>query len=270
MNSSFAALRAWAGVVPKSGTELRSKAHGQECPCYSGDQLHDGRYNPCLLPIKDDAVVTHYYERNLPHWQPEGRAFFVTWRLWGSLPASALARVRAGLDAGAAVVAKEHGQDPDRTSRDRTPHPTKRRAVSAGEYFAAIDRELDRAQTGPRWLQDARAAKVVVETLLRGDRELGHYNLRAFVVMPNHVHILNERRMDPVRALKGIKGTTAREINRILGRTGRPFWQDESFDRWVRNESEFDRIRAYIERNPVKAGFVSDPEDWPWSSAAVR
>jgi REP element-mobilizing transposase RayT len=76
--------------------------------------------------------------------------------------------------------------------------------------------------------------------------------------------------MDPVRALKGIKGTAAREINRILERTGHPFWQDESFDRWVRSESEFERIRAYIERNPVKAGFVSEPRDWPWSSAAVR
>ncbi len=133
-----------------------------------------------------------------------------------------------------------------------------------------MDRELDGARTGPKWLRDARAAGVLVDTLRRGDQELGHYLLRAFVVMPNHVHVLIEPRIDPVHVLKGIKGTAARAINRVLCRTGQPLWQDESFDRWVRNEAEFGRIRAYIERNPVKAGFVSRPEDWPWSSAAVR
>jgi putative DNA methylase len=53
-----------------------------------------------------------------------------------------------------------------------------------------------------------------------------------------------------------------------LGRTGEPFWQDESHDRWVRNEREFNRIVAYIEENPVSAGLATPPEDWPWSSAA--
>lgn len=189
-----------------------------------------------------------YYERNLPHWQPEGKALFITWRLWGSLPVWARARIRLGIGR--------------RRDEPRTP--------SAGEDFLAMDRELDAARTGPRWLQDARVAGALVEMLRRGERELSHYRLHAFVVMPNHAHILMEPLVDPMRALKGIKGSAARAINRILRRTGRPVWQDESFDHWVRNEAEFERIRAYIERNPVAAGLVSRPEDWPWSSAADR
>ena len=49
---------------------------------------------------------------------------------------------------------------------------------------------------------------------------------------------------------------------------GKHFWQDESFDHWVRTPAEFNRIRSYIEGNPVSAGLASRPEGWPWSSAA--
>jgi type I restriction enzyme R subunit/putative DNA methylase len=54
----------------------------------------------------------------------------------------------------------------------------------------------------------------------------------------------------------------------LLHRTGERFWQDESFDHWVRSEGEFIRIQKYIENNPVKAGLVAKAEDWPWSSAS--
>jgi hypothetical protein len=53
----------------------------------------------------------------------------------------------------------------------------------------------------------------------------------------------------------------------MLGLTGLPFWQDESYDRLVRNDTEFARIVDYIERNPVTAGLVATPEEFPWSSA---
>ncbi|HEX8847496.1 MAG TPA: hypothetical protein VF791_22830, partial [Pyrinomonadaceae bacterium] len=66
---------------------------------------------------------------------------------------------------------------------------------------------------------------------------------------------------------KTIKGFTAREANKLLNLTGQPFWQDESYDRWVRDETELKRIIRYIEHNPVSAGLVAKPEDWPWSSA---
>jgi hypothetical protein len=67
--------------------------------------------------------------------------------------------------------------------------------------------------------------------------------------------------------LKSLKGVTAREANKILGRTGEPFWQHESYDHWVRNAEEFERIRLYIENNPVKAGLAAQPSAYRWSSA---
>ena len=65
----------------------------------------------------------------------------------------------------------------------------------------------------------------------------------------------------------GLKGSTARNANRILGRTGQPFWQDESFDRYLRRSSQIERTIDYIENNPVSARLVYSPDGWPWSSA---
>jgi putative DNA methylase len=67
-----------------------------------------------------------------------------------------------------------------------------------------------------------------------------------------------------------LKGGTAREANKRLGVAGVPFWQRESYDHWARNEEEFQRIVAYIENNPVKAGLVAKASDYRWSSARRR
>jgi putative DNA methylase len=64
--------------------------------------------------------------------------------------------------------------------------------------------------------------------------------------------------------MRSLKRFTARQANRMLGLTGSPFWQDESYDRLVRTGDEFDRIARYIEMNPVHAGLVSEPEQFPW------
>jgi hypothetical protein len=87
-----------------------------------------------------------------------------------------------------------------------------------------------------------------------------------FVIMPNHVHLLITPRVAVSRLTNGLKGVTAREANSILRSKGKHFWQDESFDHWVRSSREFDRIQAYIEFNPVSAGLANKPEAWPWSS----
>ncbi len=84
---------------------------------------------------------------------------------------------------------------------------------------------------------------------------------------PDHVHLL----LRPLtnwrlaKILKGIKGFTAREINRVLGRKG-PFWQEESFDHLVRNDGDWLDKFDYIHKNPVTAGLVERPEDYPFSS----
>jgi len=177
-----------------------------------------------------------YYARNLPHWHPDGRAVFLTWRLSGSLPRAFLERLG-------------------------------RLKTNPGSQFLEADRRLDAAQSGPMWLAKPEVAECVVSTLRRGERELGQYALHAFVVMASHVHVLIQPAAPLARITNGIKGVSAREANRILGRVGQPFWQDESSDRWVRGPAGMERVVRYIEWNPVKAGLVETPEDWAWSSA---
>jgi len=175
-----------------------------------------------------------FYRRNLPHWIPDGKAIFLTFRLYGSLPSKALRQI-AGL----------HAQ-PD-------------------EQFVALDSYLDSTCKGPLGLADPEIADYAEYPIIRG-AELRHYDLHAFVIMPNHVHILLEPHRPLAKITGAIKGVAARDANATLGRTGKPFWQDESFDHWVRTAAEQERIRQYIEWNPVKANLAARPEDWKWSS----
>src|SRR5258708_37630722 len=69
---------------------------------------------------------------------------------------------------------------------------------------------------------------------------------------------------------KAIKGPSGRHANLFLGRTEQHFWQDECFDHWIRNRAEFEKVKSYIEQNPVRAGLVTDCGQWPWSSVTGR
>ena len=133
-----------------------------------------------------------------------------------------------------------------------------------------MDRYLDAARGGPVYLRHAAIAQLVEESIHYGAEQLQHYDLRAYVIMANHVHLLVLPREAPSRLLQTLKGYTAREANRLLGRTGQRFWQAETYDHWVRDEQEGERIRAYIENNPVRAGLVARAEDYRWSSAGGR
>src|ERR1700693_513333 len=174
--------------------------------------------------------------RSLPHSYTEGQWLFITWTLHGSFPTG------------------------------KFPPPAK--AIS-GEAFAWIDRYLDNTRTGPQFLRQDHIAQLVEDSLYRGV-ELGHFELGPFVIMANHVHVLLRPVVLPSQLLKSLKGSTAREANRLLDRTGEQFWQRESYDHWVRDQEEWSRIARYIERNPVRAGLVARIEDYKWSSANPR
>jgi REP element-mobilizing transposase RayT len=178
-----------------------------------------------------------FTRRHLPHWIPEDAAVFVTWRLAGSLPPQA---------------------ETDDKKRSSVPPSILRQ-----------DEQLDQARYGPIWLQDSRVASVVVNALLYGEDIRRFYELHAWVVMPNHVHAILQPRGAMSTIMRWLKGRTGRAANRILGRTKTPFWQDESFDHWVRSAEEFQDLIEYVENNPVKAGLVGAKERWRWSSAAV-
>ena len=96
---------------------------------------------------------------------------------------------------------------------------------------------------------------------------LGQYILHAFAVMPNHVHLLLSPAIALSKVTKSLKGITAKRANQLLGLTGKPFWQEESYDHLVRSDREFDQVRRYIENNPVRAGLVQEACEYRWSSA---
>ena len=189
------------------------------------------------MAMKSDKSILRerYYERNLPHWQVEERDLFITFRLNGSLPAN----IMAGL----------------RKSKDKD-----------GKQFRVFDLELDKASAGPFWLRDKRVAELAAREIKKLESE-GVCRVHAWVIMPNHVHLL----VRPLVAIgvltKSLKGRIARQANLLLGRTGAHFWQDESFDHWIRTSEEFARVKKYIERNPVTAGLVEKESEWVWSSA---
>jgi putative transposase len=171
------------------------------------------------------------YRRNLPHFQPDGKALFITFRLFGTLPLAC--------------------------RRD-------------GRSFVLADRELERTCLGPSWLKQPLVAECVAETIRTGAEIRGLYNLAAFVVMPNHVHVLIDPLVPAPKITQFVKGVSAKRANELLGRTGRAFWQDESFDHWVRSDTERGKIIRYIEFNPVHANLAKEPRLFRYSSAFGR
>lgn len=175
----------------------------------------------------------HYYRRRIPHINAPGEPVFLTFRLHGTLP-----------------------------SNRAFPIPN----LTSCEAFVAWDRLLDGAQYGPAYLRQSAAADIVAARIHQHAVELKHYELHAWVVMPNHVHLLVTPFVDLRELTRRLKGATARLVNQALGRSG-TLWQDECFDRLVRNETEFTRTLGYIENNPVKACLAASPEEYRWSSA---
>jgi REP element-mobilizing transposase RayT len=130
-----------------------------------------------------------------------------------------------------------------------------------------MDGLLDEARSGAFYLRQPAVADMIVEDIRYSAEVLGHYRWHAYVVMPNHVHLLATPTVPLPKLTKSLKGITAKRANAMLALTGRPFWQDESYDHLVRHEREFEKIRNYIEWNPVRAGLVMEASEYRWSSA---
>jgi REP element-mobilizing transposase RayT len=129
-----------------------------------------------------------------------------------------------------------------------------------------LERYLDQGY-GACYLARLGIAQIVEEALLHFDGD--RYRLLAWVVMPNHVHVVVEMfEAHPVAEIvHSWKSFTAHTANRVLGRRG-PFWQIEYFDRTIRDESHLLAAIEYTHNNPVSAGLVDSPPEWRYSSAA--
>lgn len=193
-----------------------------------------------------------WYSRGyLPHCDHPGLLQAITYHLADSLPATAVARIEAELS-----LLPSDRQDPERRRRH--------------------DAWLD-AGHGSCVLSEPALAACIVDTWHHFARV--RYDLIAWVVMPNHVHLLI--RTYPGTTLGKIvqswKSYTGRRIHQHLrSRTDCPpegqetdgVWMRDYWDRYIRNEEHFHTAIRYIHQNPVKAGLVKAPGDWPWSSAA--
>ena len=227
--------------------------------------------------------------RRLPHWYVPGAPCFVTYRLHGSLPQTALETLRARTEL--LLRSKRQPGVSNLAFREQV-HK---------QLFAAYDEWLDRSN-------DDVLAKPRIAALIRSNLYHHHglkYHLISYCVMPNHVHVLfqpinrngtggsaeaRESRSQPpviaagedfdigerpdanstlAKIMHSLKSYTAHEANKLLHRTG-TFWQAESYDHWVRDDEELERIVNYIRANPVKAGLVDEHQDWFFCSCHDR
>jgi carbamoylphosphate synthase large subunit/REP element-mobilizing transposase RayT len=181
-----------------------------------------------------DIAITH---RNLPHWQQEGATYFVTFRLADAVPAALLREWKQEFDA----WLKFHPEPWDA----RTKHEYQKR------FQEGRDQWFDQGH-GACLFKQSEIATAVADALRYFDGE--RYVLDSWVIMPNHVHVL----VQPMGGfslsaiLHSWKSFTAKAINRIKGTKG-DLWQDENYDRIVRDFDELQGYREYIARNPEEA-----------------
>jgi type I restriction enzyme R subunit len=185
----------------------------------------------------DAQGVIDVTTNHLPHWQQGQVWVFVTWRLGDSLPKTKLEQWKAERE----VWMKHHPETWDE----------KTETEYHNRFSRQIDDWLDQG-SGSCVLKEPACARIVADALRHFDGE--RYELASFVVMPNHVHVL----FRPLGAhalpeiVKSWKGFTAREINQRIGKTG-ALWQDEYWDRLIRNQRHFFKVEQYIRENPAKA-----------------
>ena len=172
---------------------------------------------------------------NLPHWNKAMTASFVTFRLADALPQEKLLKL-----------------ENERTSW-LAAHPQPWDVETAKEYFTTFDETVQGwldAGLGSCVLADAACRQIVEDALwhFAGER----YALYAYVIMPNHVHVL----FMPVegwtlsQTVANWKSFSGHEINRLTGSKG-TLWQKESFDTLVRSERHFQTIVRYIKKNDL-------------------
>ncbi len=198
---------------------------------------------PNFRGLDPDKPIRVYY-RYLPHWRQDGATYFVTFRLGDALPQEKLEYLQRL-----------------RAEWERT-HPPPRNEQTWEEYAREVARRteawLDEGY-GDCFFRDPRHAEQLEEALLHFQEQ--RYYVSCYVVMPNHCHAL----MRPFAGweledvLQGLKGVVAHRVNSVIGRRG-SIWQEESYDRIVRDDEHLWRAIAYMGRNPRRAGL--DHKGW--------
>jgi Rad3-related DNA helicase len=219
------------------GTQAARAGQASSQPKSQGKEATGWKPVPPFTPFDPDAPLA-VYGRHLPHWRQAGATYFVTFRLADAMPQ---------------VKLKQWQKEKEQWLNE---HPEPQSQADREEYHRRFTDRLQEwldAGYGQCLLRDPKLSSEVEDALRFFDGE--RYLLGTFVIMPNHVHAL----VRPLEShslsdiLHSWKSFTANKINETLDRTG-TVWLDESFDCLVRNESQLEKIAAYIRENPAKAG----------------
>ena len=199
---------------------------------------HGGTSTPPVTPEPSNEIKDwHRRFHSVPH--RENKALqSITFRLYDSLPKEVIEEIKLKLDI---------NEDDD--SCDSIQYQRLRQKIA----------EYEDAGYGQCFLRDERIAAIMQDTLKHFDGE--RYQLICWCIMPNHVHVLIEvnEGWSLSRIMHGWRSYTAKEANRILGRTGR-FWMEEYYDRYIRDDNHLQKTINYILNNPANAGL----DEWPW------
>lgn len=163
----------------------------------------------------------------LPHIEQQGVMQFVTWRLSDSLPSEAISALRA------------------KSPTDSSPSAIRTYRIRRMQY---VERVLANGY-GSCILRDSRIRSLVCDTLHFNDGKL--YALGAYVVMPNHIHVLFvcESDVQALSIVKSWKRYSSLQINSALKKSG-PLWQRDNFDRAIRSLAHLQNTLRYIRNNP--------------------
>ena len=198
------------------------------------------------------------YRRNLPHILPEQGVFFITFRIYNSLPLKIIADLKNNYEK--EIKAARNFVSNSRRFRSRL-------LEIYDDYLYEFDDMLDKYTTEFD-LTNPELATIIINSIRYFDQK--DYRLICFCIMPNHVHMIVYNLKKPLYTImKLLKGYSSGEINKILERKGK-FWQSESYDNYIRSRNDLHNKIQYVMNNPVKAGLVSNRKDWKYSYCDPR
>ncbi len=199
------------------------------------------------------------YRRRLPHIQPPGGDFSITYRLAGSLPISIIQQLKDEYEGNRLEILSRH-KDNEKQARESL-------SALREAHYRKLDRYLDQALHGPTWLSTPKITEIVIDSLKYIEQNLKHWTIWSYCIMSNHVHLectLTPEAPPLHRVMQSYKSFTAVRANCHLGLSGQ-FWQKESFDRLIRDEVDLYYRIYYTANNPVAAKLVENWQDWPYT-----
>ena len=192
----------------------------------------------------DPSRPVHIYTRNLPHWRQDGATYFVTFNLADALPGPK----------------KNELKSMRRDWEQRYPLPRDEAAWT--EYAKSVFRQVEKwmdAGYGKAWFRSKEYADELQRTILHYHEQ--RYEIGCFVIMANHSHLVIRpfQTSQLENEIKAMKNISARFINKRESLDG-ALWQQESYDRIIRDEEHLYRVVQYIGANPRRAGMPR--ESW--------